>query len=150
MDLIDEEDVAVLQVGQHGGERTLVLDCWTRRGPDIDPHLVRHDVRQRGFAQARWSGDHDVLDRLVPAFGRLDQDLQIRLDRLLPDELAQMAGAKAAVELLVLGPFLAGDDAIGHPRSSPLRAIVTSCSTEWLPPLPTVTCRTASFASAGV
>src|ERR1700693_3226550 len=52
-----------------------------------------------------------------PPLGCLDQDLQVRLDGILPDELAQMAGAKAAVELLVLGPFLARDDAIGHPRS---------------------------------
>src|ERR1700682_6279126 len=150
VDLVDEEDVAVLQIGENRGQRPLLLERRAGGGADVDPHLVGHDVGERRLAQSRRSRDQDVLDRLVAAARRADQDLEVRLDPFLADELGQAFGSQAPFEFLVFVAFLGGDDPLAHPRSSPLRANVTSCSTEWLPPLPPLALRTASLASAGV
>src|SRR2546425_8583622 len=150
MDLVDEEDVAVLQVGEDRGERALVLDRRAGRRADVDTHLVRYDVGERRLPQPGRPCDQDVFDRLVAAARRRDQDLQVRLDAILADELGEATRAQAPFEFFVVAALLGGDDALAHPRSSPFRATVTSCSTEWLPPLPPLAFRTASLASAGV
>src|SRR5207249_2325222 len=150
VDLIDEEDVAVLQVGQDGGEGALVFDRRAGRRADVDAHLVRHDVGERRLPQPGRSRDQNVLDRLVAAARRRDQDLHVRLDAVLTDELGEAPRTQAPFEFFVFAALLGGDDALAHPRSSPFSATVTSCSTEWLPPLPPLALRTASLASAGV
>src|SRR5207247_385645 len=150
VDLVDKEDVAILEVGEDGCQRPLVLDRRTGGGADVDLHLIGHDVGQRGLPQARRPGDQDVLDGLVSPSRGADQDLEVGLDVFLPDELGKPARAQAPLEFLVFVPLLSRDNALRHPRSSPLSATVTSCSTEWPPPLPPLALRTASLASAGL
>ena len=130
VNLVDKEDVTVLEVGQDRRERALVFDGWPGSGADADPHLVGDDVGQGRLAQAGRARDQDVLDRLAAALRGGDQDLEVGLDRLLPDELGQLTRAQAAIELLVLAALVRGHDPLRHPRSSPLSATVTSCSTE--------------------
>src|SRR5439155_17304905 len=133
-----------------GCQRPLVFDRRTGGRADVDSHLIGHDVGERRLPQAGRPGDQDVLDWLVTTPRCGDQDLQVGFDVFLSDELRQPARAQAPLEFLVFVSLLSRDDAFGHPRSSPLRATVTSCSTEWLPPLPPLALRTASLASAGV
>ena len=127
-----------------------MLDRRAGGGADVDSHLIGHDVGERRLAQAGRPRDQDVLDGLVTTPGCGDQNFQVGFDVFLADELGQPAGAQAPLEFLVFVSLLSRDDAFGHPRSSPLRATVTSCSTEWPPPLPPLALRTASLASAGV
>ena len=89
VDLVDEEDVALVQVGQDGRQVAGPLDG--RPGGDLDAHahLVGDDVGQRGLAQARRAVEQDVIQRLAARLGRLDQDAQVLLDPILADILGQ-------------------------------------------------------------
>ena len=53
MDLVDEQHVARLEVGQERGEIAGALEHRSRRLAQVDAELVREDVRQRGLAEAR-------------------------------------------------------------------------------------------------
>jgi hypothetical protein len=53
VDLVDEEDVALAELGEHGGEVAGPLDGGAGRDVDGHAHLVGDDRRQRGLAQAR-------------------------------------------------------------------------------------------------
>ena len=75
VDLVDKEDVAIFEVGEDRSERSLVLDRRSGGRPDIDAHLICHDVRERRLAKSRRAGDQDVLDRLFTSPGGADEDL---------------------------------------------------------------------------
>src|SRR5262249_61657226 len=76
MDLVDEEDVAVLLVEQHGCQRTDKIDGGAAGGLDGDAELVGDYVGQCRLAQARGPAQRDVLRRLSPAPGGLQQNAQ--------------------------------------------------------------------------
>ncbi len=68
MDLVDEQHVARLQVGQDGREVAGALDH--RAGGGAEPHaeLARHDLRQRGLAKPRRSMKQNVVKRFAALF----------------------------------------------------------------------------------
>ena len=53
VDLVDEQDVARLQVGQQRREVAGALDHRARGGAEADPELAGDDLRQRRLAEAR-------------------------------------------------------------------------------------------------
>ena len=53
MNLIDEQDVARLQVGENRREVARASDGGSRGGLDLRAHLVCNDRGQRGLTQAR-------------------------------------------------------------------------------------------------
>ena len=53
VDLVDEEDVALLEVGEQGGQVAGPDQHRPRGDPQPDAHLGGHDAGQRGLAQAR-------------------------------------------------------------------------------------------------
>ncbi len=53
MDLVDEEDIALLQIGQQSGQVARLLDGRAAGDPDLDPHLIGDDPGQGGLAQTR-------------------------------------------------------------------------------------------------
>ena len=95
VDLVDEEHVALLQIGQQGGKVAGLLDGRAAGDADLHPHLVGDDARQRRFAQARRAVEQDVIHRLAAALGRFQIDLQVLLDLVLTDVVFQMLGTEA-------------------------------------------------------
>ena len=89
MDLVDEEDVAVLEVGEQRGEIARLGDHGTGGGAEADAQLARHDLRQRGLAEARRAREQHVVERVAARLGRLDEHLEVGARLLLADELAQ-------------------------------------------------------------
>jgi len=61
---------------------------------------------QGGLAQAGRAVEQNVVQRLTPALGRGDGDIQITLDFVLPDELIKVAGTEAGIQGGVLGAGL--------------------------------------------
>ena len=67
VDLVDEQHVALLQIGEQGGQVTGPDQHRAGGDPKADTHLGGHDAGQRGLAQARRSGEEQVVDRLAAA-----------------------------------------------------------------------------------
>ena len=119
MDLVHEEDVARLEIGQDRGEVARPLEHGSRRLAEIHAELVRDDVRERRLAEARRAENQHVIERLVPAARRLDEDAHLLLDGRLADVLVQPARAHAARDVLVLACRRRCRDPVlfDHPRN---------------------------------
>src|SRR5205823_10051281 len=65
MHLVDEQDVALLQRGEDGGEVTGVAQDGPGGGADGDAHFPGDDVGNRGLADARGAVEHAVVERLL-------------------------------------------------------------------------------------
>ena len=102
MDLVDEQHVVRLEVGEQGREVTRTLEHRTRGVAQIDAHLLRDDVRQRGLAQAGRAEQQHVIERLVAIARRLDEDGELAADFLLADVLGQDLGPQRALDRLLL------------------------------------------------
>ena len=89
VDLVDEQHVAVFEVGQQRGQVAGLGDHRARGGAEADAQLARHDLGQRGLAEARRAGEQHVVERLAARLGRLDEDAQVGARLLLADELGQ-------------------------------------------------------------
>lgn len=92
MDLVDEQDIALLQLGQDRGQVTGPFQ--SRSGGDVesDLHLGGDDPRQGGFAQAGWPGEQEVVGGLTAELGRAQDDRQVFLEFGLSHEIAEGAG----------------------------------------------------------
>ena len=114
MDLVDEQDVALFQVGEQRGEIAGLGDDRPRGGAEADAQLARHDLRQRGLAEAGRAGEQHVIERIAARLGGLDEHLEVGARLLLADELGQPLRTQRLLHDVgvALG---AGDEAvIGH------------------------------------
>ena len=93
VDLVDEEHVAVVEVGEDGGEVAGPLERGTAGDAQADAHLGGDDARQRGLAQPGRPGEQQVVGGLAPAAGGGEDDLEVLLEPRLADELVEAAAA---------------------------------------------------------
>ena len=114
VDLVDEQDVAILERGQDRGDVALALE----RGPgdraQPDAELLAHDLRERRLAEARRADEQDVVERLAARLRRREGDRELLLDALLADELGEAPRAQRELELLLLGREDGGGGHGGH------------------------------------
>src|SRR5262249_44260612 len=89
MDLIDEEHVALFQIGEKRCKITGFCNNRPRGRTEPDTELTRHDLRQRSLAKSRRTDKQDVIERLAPFSRGLDEDAEISARLLLPDEFRQ-------------------------------------------------------------
>ncbi len=112
MDLVDEQHVARLEVGEQRGEIARALEHRARRLAQVHAELVRDDVRQRRLAEARRAEQQHVIERLAALARRLDEDAELLADLLLADVFVEAARAQRALDDLFLrARGLGGDDA---------------------------------------
>ena len=102
MDLIDEQHVVRLEVGQQGRQVAGALENGSRGLAQIHPELVRDDVRKRRLAQSRRPEEQDMIQRLLALLRRLDKDRQLPADLLLADVLVEHARSQRAFEHFLL------------------------------------------------
>ena len=98
MDLVDEQHVARLQVGQQRGEIAGPFEHRPRGLAQVHAQLAREDVGQRGLAESRRAEDQRVIQRLTALHRRLHEDLQLRLDLLLADIVGQLLRPDGAID----------------------------------------------------
>ena len=84
MDLVDEEHVSRLQIGEDGGQVAGPFQNRPRGGFDVYLHLAGDDMRQCGFAEAGGSAEQNVVNRIGALPGGLDQDAEVLLALRLP------------------------------------------------------------------
>ena len=113
VDLVDEQHVVRLEVGQHRGQVAGPLEHRTRGLAQVDAQLVGDDVRQRGLAQAGRAEDQHVVERLAALARGRDEDLHLLAHRRLADVLGQRLGPDGTVDGDVFVGGLGGDQAVG-------------------------------------
>ena len=117
VDLVHEEDRPRLEPGEVRGDVALALEGRPGGLAELHAELGGDDLGERGLAQPGGPGEQHVVERLVAAASRLDEDAQLLLDGLLPDELVEPPGPQRAVELLLGLEQLGVVDALDAGRS---------------------------------
>ena len=64
------------------------------RVADVHAELAGDDRGERRLAEARRAVEEDVIGRLSPRLGRLEEDVEVRLDLALADVLVERARAQ--------------------------------------------------------
>ena len=109
MDLVDEQDVVRLQIGQHRREIAGALDDRAGRGAETDGQLAGDDLRQGRLAEPGGAEEQHVIERLAPAPSGIDEDAQIIAQLPLADEFVEGGRPDRGFRRVLLGP-LGGDD----------------------------------------
>ena len=89
MDLVDEEDVARLEVGELRREVARLGDHRPGGRAEIDAEFACDDLRQRRLAESRGADEQHVIERLAARLGRFDEHLQVFARGFLPGEVGE-------------------------------------------------------------
>ena len=146
VNLVHEQHIAVLQMGEDGSEVAGTLQHGPRGGAQVHLHLVGNDVGKRGLAEARGAEDQRVVQRVAPASCRLDEYLHLVLDRFLPHIVGEAGWTQGAIDLAILAAGGPGGDAVRFQAhaAEPMRRKASRTSTSTVAP----SCATSSMACA--
>ena len=97
MDLVDEQDVAVFEVGEQSRQIARLGDHRPGCGAKSNAEFLGHDLGQRRLAKPRRAGEQDVVQRITARAGRLNEDAQICSRLGLPDEVVERLRADRGV-----------------------------------------------------
>src|SRR6516225_7744803 len=144
MDFVDKEDIARLQIGEQRGEIAAALDDRARGGTEPDSHLARNDVRECRLAEARRSGEEDMIERLAPGLRGIDKHAEIVPQLTLSDEFIQCQRPQRGLGIVLLGGNRIDDTRArpGHRTSSCNPSLIRAPGSASLP-----TSRTAAATS---
>jgi hypothetical protein len=118
MDFVDEENVALLQIGEQRGKIAGLGDHRPRGGAEVDAQLPCDDLRQRGLAEARRADEQHVIERLVARARRLDEHREVGARLLLADELGQPLRPQRSLGDVLFAAF-GGNEAAGRGAHDP-------------------------------
>ena len=114
MNLIDEQHVVLVEIRQNRRQVTRAFKHWPRGLSQIDAHLARDDVRQRGLAQAGRAEQQHVIERLGAIARCLDENTELFADLRLPDIFSKRGRTQCPLDcFLVRRDRADGDDAFG-------------------------------------
>ena len=120
VDLVEEEDLAVAEVGEDGGEVALDLEGGAGGLLEGDVELVGDDGGEGGFAEAGRAEEEDVVEGFAAGFGGFEGDSELLFGFGLADEFLEAAGAELELE----GGFSSSERAAETRRSgSSMRAL---------------------------
>ena len=105
MDFVDEQNVALFEIGEDRGEIARLGDHRARGRAEIDAEFARDDLRERRFAEARRADEQHMIERFLARARGLDEDLQIGAGLFLADELGQLLRAQRAFRAIFLAAF---------------------------------------------
>jgi hypothetical protein len=101
VNFVNEDDIPSAEVGEDGGQVAGALDGGTRRHFDVDSHFIAEHMRERGLAQAGRTVKQDVIQRLAAVLGRIDQNGQVFLDLILPDDIRQFLRTQGIIHAVI-------------------------------------------------
>ncbi len=138
MDLVDEQHVARLQVGQQRRQIARALQHRPRGALDRHAHFLGDDVGQGGLAQPRRAEDQGVVEGFAGASRSLDEQLHLLAHHRLADVFGQRQGADGAVQLLVAVAAAGGNQTVGFNHRSSDHALEGSSGSflRWTDPPP--------------
>ena len=120
MDLVDEEDVAWLQVGQQCGEVAAALDHRARAPAEAHAHFAGDDLRERRLAEARQVRQQHVVEGLAPSPSSVDEDPEIVAQLALADKFGECLRPQRSLDRILFraGGIDGARQGVGHPASS--------------------------------
>ena len=120
MDLVDEQDVAVLHGREQTGEVAGLFDDGSAGGLDVRALFVRDDVGKRGLAESGGTVEQKVSERFVALFGGFDVDFEAFLDAVLTGKLLEFLRTESLLDRFVPAVQRRGDVTFGfsHFRST--------------------------------
>ena len=90
VDFVDEQNIALLEIGQKRRKVAGLGDHRAGGGAEIDAEFARDDLRQRGLAQSRRADKQHMVERFLAPACRLDEDRQIFSRLLLTDKFGKL------------------------------------------------------------
>ncbi len=95
VDLVDEQHIARLQIGQDGGQVAGLLN--DRAGGCAETHaeFAGHDLGKGCLAEARWPVQQHMVQSFAAGTGRFDEDGEVLPAAFLADEVGQDLRAEA-------------------------------------------------------
>jgi hypothetical protein len=126
VDLVDEEHVARLQVGEQRGEIAGALNDRPGRQAVADAHLARDDLGQSRLAETGRTREENMVEGFAARACGRNKDPQILADLALPDEIVEGERSQRGFGEIVLAAG-AVDDFVGqrgleHPDRLPRRS----------------------------
>ncbi len=112
VDLVEEEDLALAEVGEDGGEVALDLEGGAAGLLEAYVEFVGDDGGEGGFAQAGRAEEEDVVEGFTAGFGGLEGDFKLLLGFGLADEFAEPARAELELEILLFLGAGGADEAV--------------------------------------
>ena len=94
VNLVDEEDVAFLKIGQERRDISSFLNRRTGRAAQLSTHFVGDDVRERRLTQTWRARQQNMIERFFATQGRLHVDPQIIFGVTLADVFDQTSRAQ--------------------------------------------------------
>ena len=94
MHLVDEEDAAVVEIGEDRGEVTGAFERRPAGDAQGDAKLGGDDTGQRRLPGSRRSGEQQMVDGLAASARRTEQDVEVLLEPLLAHELVEAPRAE--------------------------------------------------------
>ena len=113
MDLIDEQHVALFEIGEQRREIAGLGDDGPGSGAKADAELTRDDLRQCGLAEPGRTNEQHMVERLAPLARGLDENGEIGTRLLLAHKFGQQLRPQHGVGR-ILGAALRRDDAGGR------------------------------------
>ena len=89
VDFVDEQHIALLDVGQNACQIPGFFDLGTGCGVELGTGCLGDQICQRRFPQPRRPGKQDVVKHPATETGRLKHQQQTLLDLFLSDELGK-------------------------------------------------------------
>jgi hypothetical protein len=118
MNLVDEEHIASLEIGNDGGKVAGTFQGGAAGGLEVGSHLYGKDSGQRCLAQAGRSGEQYVVYRFATLPSGLNQDGQSLFEFLLANEIVHMAGTQRhLLRLFLRKRFFHQQTFVTHMRS---------------------------------
>ena len=111
VDLVDEEDVALLKARQNRGEVASVLDRGTRRQAQRRSHLGRDDHRKRRLTKSGRACEENMIGAGRTHARGVEHELQLASHDALADELRELLRAQRGLCGTLELPGIGGDDA---------------------------------------
>ena len=115
VDLVDEQHVARLEVGEDRGEIPGALDHRAGGGAEADAKLAGDDLGQRGLAEAGGAMKKHMVKGFAAMAGGLDEDGEVLAAGLLAGEVGERLRAQGGFGGVLLGP--GGGDGAFAPRA---------------------------------
>ena len=114
MDLVNEQHISRLQVGQDRGEVTLSLEHGAGCLTQIHAKFGGEDVGEGGLTEAGRPEDEHMIERLTAAACGIDEDPELLLDGRLTHIVRKAPRAYGAIKCLVLPDALRVDQSLVH------------------------------------